>query len=281
MAAVLALLSSLLWGSADFLGGSVSRRHRAALVVGVSQAVGLLAVLVVAGVAGAFGDDTGYVPWAMLSGIAGVVGLVSFYAALAAGTMGVVSPIAALGVVVPVLVGLARGERPGTLQVVGIVVAIAGVVLASGPELSGRAGARPLLLAGVAAVGFGFALLAIAEGSRSSTVMTLVTMRTTSVTLLVAALLVALGRGFPRADLRLGRADLLLVALVGVGDVSANLTFGLASTRGLVSVVAVLGSLYPVVTVLLARVLHGERLGTAQTVGVAGALGGVALIAVS
>lgn len=280
MAAVLALLSSLLWGSADFLGGSVSRRHRAALVVGVSQAVGLLAVLVVAGVAGAFGDDTGYVPWAMLSGIAGVVGLVSFYAALAAGTMGVVSPIAALGVVVPVLVGLARGERPGTLQVVGIVVAIAGVVLASGPELSGRAGARPLLLAGVAAVGFGFALLAIAEGSRSSTVMTLVTMRTTSVTLLVAALLVALGRGFPRADLRLGRADLLLVALVGVGDVSANLTFGLASTRGLVSVVAVLGSLYPVVTVLLARVLHGERLGTAQTVGVAGALGGVALIAV-
>lgn len=280
MAAVLALLSSLLWGSADFLGGSVSRRHRAALVVGVSQAVGLLAVLVVAGVAGAFGDDTGYVPWAMLSGIAGVVGLVSFYAALAAGTMGVVSPIAALGVVVPVLVGLARGERPGTLQVAGIVVAIAGVVLASGPELSGRAGARPLLLAGVAAVGFGFALLAIAEGSRSSTVMTLVTMRTTSVTLLVAALLVALGRGFPRADLRLGRADLLLVALVGVGDVSANLTFGLASTRGLVSVVAVLGSLYPVVTVLLARVLHGERLGTAQTVGVAGALGGVALIAV-
>lgn len=280
MAAVLALLSSLLWGSADFLGGSVSRRHRAALVVGVSQAVGLLAVLVVAGVAGAFGDDTGYVPWAMLSGIAGVVGLVSFYAALAAGTMGVVSPIAALGVVVPVLVGLARGERPGTLQVAGIVVAIAGVVLASGPELSGRAGARPLLLAGVAAVGFGLALLAIAEGSRSSTVMTLVTMRTTSVTLLVAALLVALGRGFPRADLRLGRADLLLVALVGVGDVSANLTFGLASTRGLVSVVAVLGSLYPVVTVLLARVLHGERLGTAQTVGVAGALGGVALIAV-
>lgn len=281
MAAVLALLSSLLWGSADFLGGSVSRRHRAALVVGVSQAVGLLAVLVVAGVAGAFGDDTGYVPWAMLSGIAGVVGLVSFYAALAAGTMGVVSPIAALGVVVPVLVGLARGERPGTLQVAGIVVAIAGVVLASGPELSGRAGARPLLLAGVAAVGFGLALLAIAEGSRSSTVMTLVTMRTTSVTLLVAALLVALGRGFPRAELRLGRADLLLVALVGIGDVSANLTFGLASTRGLVSVVAVLGSLYPVVTVLLARVLHGERLGTAQTVGVAGALGGVALIAVS
>lgn len=280
MAAALALLSSLLWGSADFLGGTVSRRHRAALVVGVSQAVGLVAVVVVAAAAGSFGDDTGYVPWAVLSGLAGVVGLVSFYAALAAGTMGVVSPIAALGVVVPVLVGVARGERPGTLQVVGIVVAIAGVVLASGPELSGRAGARPLVLAGVAAVGFGLALLSIAEGSKSSTLMTLVTMRATSVTLLATALVVALARGLQRGELRLGRVDLLLVALVGVGDVSANLTFGLASTRGLVSVVAVLGSLYPVVTVLLARVLHGERLGAAQTIGVAGALGGVVLIAV-
>lgn len=280
MAAALALLSSLLWGSADFLGGTVSRRHRAALVVGVSQAVGLVAVVVVAAAAGSFGDDTGYVPWAVLSGLAGVVGLVSFYAALAAGTMGVVSPIAALGVVVPVLVGVARGERPGTLQVVGIVVAIAGVVLASGPELSGRAGARPLVLAGVAAVGFGLALLSIAEGSKSSTLMTLVTMRATSVTLLTTALLVALARGFPRRELRLGRVDLLLVALVGLGDVSANLTFGLASTRGLVSVVAVLGSLYPVVTVLLARVLHGERLGAAQSVGVTGALVGVVLIAV-
>ena len=96
--------------------------------------------------------------------------------------MGVVSPIAALGVVVPVLAGLAQGERPAAWQLVGIVVAIAGVVLASGPELSGRAGARPVLLAAVAAVGFGVALLAIAKGSQHSTLMTLTTMRVTSVT---------------------------------------------------------------------------------------------------
>ena len=102
-------VSSLLWGSADFLGGTISRRRKAALVVGVSQAAGLVAIALVAALAGAWGDDTGYLPWAVLSGVAGVVGLVSFYAALAAGTMGVVSPIAALGVVVPVLVGL----RPG------------------------------------------------------------------------------------------------------------------------------------------------------------------------
>jgi drug/metabolite transporter (DMT)-like permease len=278
VAVALALLSSLLWGAADFLGGTVSRRRPVALAVGTSQLAGLVAITVVAVGAGALGDDAGYLLWAVGAGVAGLVGLVCFYAALAAGTMGVVSPIAALGVVVPVLVGLARGERPATVQLVGIAVAVVGVVLASGPELSGRAGARPLLLALVAAAGFGLALLFIAEGSRSSTLMTLVTMRVTSVSLLALVLLVAVRRR-SRPVLVLDRRDTGLVVLVGVGDVAANLTFGLASTRGLVSVVAVLGSLYPVVTVLLARFLHGERLGAAQTLGVAGALGGVALIA--
>jgi len=279
VAVLLALLSSVLWGSADFLGGLVSRRRLAAVVVGLSQAAGLLTVLVIALAVGAFDDPTGYLPWAVASGLAGMVGLVCFYAALAAGTMGVVSPIAALGVVVPVVVGLARGERPAALQLVGIAVAIVGVVLASGPELQGRAGARPLLLAAVAALGFGLALLFIAEGSQSSTIMTLVTMRATSVTVLTVALLVALARGTSRSVLAIGWADLALVAVVGVGDLLANLAFGAASRRDDVSVVSVLGSLYPVMTVLLARFVLGERLGRAQTWGVAGALAGVVLIA--
>jgi drug/metabolite transporter (DMT)-like permease len=279
MAALLALLSSVWWGAADFLGGTLSRRRPAAVVVGVSQAAGLVTALVIAAAAGAFGDDRGYLPWAVLSGVAGVVGLVSFYAALAAGTMGVVSPIAALGVVVPVVVGLAQGDRPATGQVVGIVVAIVGVVLASGPELSGRAGVRPVLLAGVAAVGFGLALLAIAKGSESSTLMTLVTMRATSVSLLTVALVIALARGFARSQVQIPPRELGLIALVGIGDLAANLTFGLASRRDDIAVVAVLGSLYPVVTVLLARVFHHERLGRLQTAGVALALVGVVLIA--
>ncbi len=279
MAALLALVSSLWWGSADFLGGTLSRRRRATVVVGVSQSAGLLLALALAAAVGAFGDDRGYLPWALLSGVAGVVGLVCFYAALAAGTMGVVSPIAALGVVVPVVVGLAGGDRPDPAQLVGIVVAVVGVVLASGPVLSGRAGARPVLLAGVAAVGFGVALLAIAKGSASSTYMTLVTMRATSVTLLGVALVIALARGLDRADVTIPPPELGLIALVGVGDLGANLTFGLASRRADIAVVAVLGSLYPVVTVLLARVFHHERLGRLQTAGVALALAGVALIA--
>jgi drug/metabolite transporter (DMT)-like permease len=283
VAALLALLSSLLWGSADFAGGTLSRRLPATFVVGASQVAGLASIVVVAVLAGELGAPTGYLPWAVAAGLAGLVGLVSFYAALAAGTMGVVSPIAALGVVVPVVVGLARGERPAALQLVGIGVAVAGVVLASGPELSGRAGARPLVLAVVAALGFGLALLFIAEGSQTSTLMTLVAMRATSVSVLTVTLAAMAARHRRTSSSpvpRLGRRDVGLVTLVGLGDVAANLTFGLASTRDLVSVVAVLGSLYPVVTVLLARVVHAERLGRAQTVGVAGALAGVALIGV-
>lgn len=278
VAVLLALLSSLLWGGADFLGGTVSRRRAAALVVGTSQLAGLVVITPVALGLGGLDDGTAYLPWAVAAGLAGMLGLVCFYAALAAGTMGVVSPIAALGVLIPVAVGLARGERPAAVQVLGIVVTVAGVVLASGPELSGRSGARPLVLALLAAVGFGFALLFITEGARTSTLMTLVAMRVTSVTLMTVALVVALRR-VDRSRLVLDRADAGWVVLVGVGDVAANLAFGLASNRGLVSVVSVLGSLYPVTTVLLARVVHRERLGRLQSVGVVGALVGVALIA--
>jgi drug/metabolite transporter (DMT)-like permease len=279
MAALLALLSSLLWGAADFLGGTVSRRLPVLLVVGASQLAGLLTVAVVAVAAGELDAPTGYLPWAVAAGLAGLGGLVAFYRALAIGTMGVVSPIAALGVVVPVAVGLGRGERPGAVQLLGIVVAVLGVVLASGPELSGRAGARPLLLAVAAAVGFGLALLFITEGARTSTLMTLVTMRVTSV-LVVGLLLVSqVAAGARRTPIRLTARDLPIIAVVGIGDAAANLTFGWASTRGLVSVVAVLGSLYPVVTVLMARVVHHERLALIQNAGVVAALAGVGLIA--
>jgi drug/metabolite transporter (DMT)-like permease len=275
MAALLALLSSVLWGGADFLGGTVSRRLPALVVVGASQLAGLLTVVVVAAAAGQLDAPPDYLPWAVAAGLAGLAGLVAFYAALAMGTMGVVSPIAALGVVVPVAVGLVRGERPAALQLAGIALAVVGVVMASGPELSGRAGVRPLLLALLAALGFGLALLFIAEGARTSTLMTLVTMRVTSV-LVVTLLLVSVAR---RTPVRLSVRDLPLIAVIGVADAAANLTFGWASTRGLVSVVAVLGSLYPVVTVLLARLVHHERLAMVQNVGVLAALGGVGLIA--
>jgi drug/metabolite transporter (DMT)-like permease len=270
----LALLSSLLWGSADFLGGLLSRRRAAAAVVGASQTAGLLAVLLVAAATGAVGGPLGWLPWAVAAGLSGTLGLLCFYRALSIGTMGIVSPIAALGAVVPVLIGVATGERPAVLQLVGIAVALAGAAAASGPELRGSAGPAPVVLAAVAGVGFGLALVFIARGSQTSTLMTLVGMRGTSVTLFLLAALAlrTLGGLRPR--------DVAPVALVGLGDVAANLAFAVATTMGLLSVSAVLGSLYPVATVLLARGVLKERLLAVQQAGVVTALAGVVLITV-
>jgi drug/metabolite transporter (DMT)-like permease len=201
-----------------------------------------------------------------------------FYRALSIGTMGVVAPVAALGVAVPVVVGLARGEQPSAWQLLGIAVAVAGVVLASGPELSMRAGLQPLLLAVGAAVGFGVVLLLVARASEHASdavVMTLVTMRATSVSVLLVVLAVV-GR---RARLGVGRRDLPLLMLTGACDAAANGTYALASRSSLLSVAAVLASLYPVVTALLAYRLLAERLRPVQWVGVAASLVGVGLLA--
>ena len=274
MPVALALLSSLLWGTSDFLGGTAAKRLASLVVVGASQGIALVLVVPLALTVGDRPDHL----WAgPVAGLAGLIGLGAFYAALASGTMGVIAPIAAAGAVVPVIVGLARGESPTVLQGAGIAIALAGVILASGPELSGGASTRPLMLAGLSALAFGWVAVLVAEGSKGgsgSIVVTLLVMRCSSVGLLAAVWLVRRGR------LGLSRPDLPLLAAVGVGDVAANASFALASRSGLLSVVAVLASLYPVVTVLLARQIHAERLRPIQVAGVLGTLGGVALLAV-
>ncbi len=285
MAVLAALLSALLWGTADFLGGTAARRLPVASILGASQLVALLGLVPLAAGLGAFDEPRAYVLPGIGAGLTGLVALAAFYRALALGTMGVVAPIAALGVVVPVALGLLSGERPGPLQLVGMVVAVVGVLLASGPELSGRGrgGAAPLLLAGAAALGFGAVLALVAvgsggeQGSLGAVVMTLLTMRLASVLVLTALLLV----GARRRGLETGlhRGDLPVLVAVGVFDVGANGAFALASQSDLVSVAAVLASLYPVTTVLLARRFHAERLAGGQPGGVALTLIGVVLLA--
>lgn len=280
MSAALALLGSLLWGVSDFLGGSAARRMPVTSVILVSQLFALAVLLPIVLLTGAVDTEASYLAPAAVAGLAGIAALGAFYRALAIGTMGIVAPIASLGVIVPLMAGLLRGEQPSRLELIGIAVAIGGVVLASGPELSaeGRGGTRALLLAAGSAVGFGVVLLLIADASKSSVLMTLLTMRLCSATVLGAGLAVAL-RGHRERGLRIGRADLPLLCGIGLGDAAANAAYGQASASGLVSVTAVLASLYPVVTVLLARRLFGERLRPVQTVGVVGALAGVALLA--
>ncbi len=284
MTAVLALLSSALWGSADYLGGTVSRRLSPVVVVGVSQTLALLLLVPAVLLLGAPSDPGGYLPWALAAGVVGPAALMTFYAALSIGTMGVVAPVAATGVVVPVAIGLFGGERPTGLQLIGIAAAVAGVVLASGPEVravethEARGGARSLVLAGLAAVGFGLTLWLIAGGSASSVGMTLLVQRVTSVTLFVSAAVVVVWSGRPGRPGGPAARDLPVLLAVGAADVAANGLYALASRSGLLSVVSVLGSLYPVATALLARFLDDERLRPVQLVGVAVALVGVVLI---
>lgn len=276
MPALLALLSSLLWGTSDFLGGTATRRLPGSVVVGGSQLVALLALAPLSLLIGRSG--TSYVVPGIAAGLIGCVSLAAFYRALATGTMGVVAPIASLGVVVPVGIGLARGEAPAALQVAGIVAAIVGVVLASGPELSGEGGARPLVLSALSAVGFGTVFVLVAQGSKGGGVgrvlLVLLVMRLSSVLLLTVVLLVTRTWRLPVVP-----GDLPLLATIGLGDVGANALYGIASRGGLLSVVAVLGSVYPVMTVLLARQVHAERLRPVQLVGVGTALAGVVLLA--
>lgn len=273
-----------MWGAADFGGGLLSRRYPAVAVVAWSQLAGLLCLGGVAVVTGALAGERGWLPWAVVAAISGGLGLLAFYQALAIGRMGVVSPITALGGIVPVIAGLAVGERPSTAQYAGMVLALAGAVAASGPELSAvaqeadgnagpHAGRRSVALAAVAGALFGFALVAIDGGAEHSPLMTLVGMRAVSVLCFAVVALALRTTGGIRAG------SLPAVAVVGLADAGANLTFGVASTMGMVSIVSVLAGLYPVSTVVLALIFLGERLLPIQRVGVSIALVGIALLA--
>jgi drug/metabolite transporter (DMT)-like permease len=274
MAVLLALVSSVLWGGADFIGGLRSKQRAAYAVVGASQAAGVAAATVAAVVTGGFSSPLGWVLPSVLAGVTGVVALVAFFAALAIGTMGVVAPIAAAGGVIPIVAGLIAGEQPSVLAGVGIALALVGGCAASGPVLRGRGGGRPVVLAAGSAAAFGLTMLFIADGARTDAVMTVWGMRLTITVVIGATALVTRRLG----GLRLRDAGPLV--LVGVGATSANLLFGLATRVGLVSVSAALASLSPVTTGLLAWAVLRERLLPIQYAGVAVALVGVTLMSV-
>lgn len=270
----LALGSSLLWGLADFSGGLATRRLPLAAVTVLSQGAGFAALLALVGVAG--GDlDGRAVALGLAAGAGGGVGLAAFYKGLALGTMSIVSPLAACGALVPFGLALAGGERPSALALGGAGLALAGAVLASAEEGKDGAGdrRRALALAVAAALALGlfvyFLGLAADDGE---TLSALFGARLGSFSLLAAGALAL------RASLRVGPRASLAVAAIGLTDTGANALFALASARGLLSIVSVLGSLYPVTTVLLAHLVLGERIAAVQKVGVAVALAGVALV---
>lgn len=276
MAALLALLSSLLWGTSDFLGGNLSKRYKALAVTGLSQVFGLVFALLAVIVTGSFVAPTlefdGYFMSGVIAGLAGFIGLVSLYTGLATGRMGVVAPISSLSALVPLIVAFVGGERASGIQILGMAIALAGAFMASGPELRG-ATVRPILLGVSAAIFFGISLTFLWKGSETAPLLTMTSMRVASVTVVI---LLAI---YFRTTGRFSKKDYPALIFIGIADFLANLTLGIATTQGLVSIAIVLGSLFPIVTALLAFGFLKERLHRVQYVGVIAAVTGVATIA--
>jgi drug/metabolite transporter (DMT)-like permease len=276
VAVLLALASAAVYGASDFLGGLSSRRASVFGVVALSQGIGLVALLgLLPWLGGPVGPaDLG---WGAAAGVAGAIGLVVFFRTLARGTMSVIAPVTAVtAAAVPVLVGVLSGNDIGAWAAVGIALALAAVVLVSAEGgLSALRTARPASLAPALAAGtaFGLFFVALDRTSTESGLTPLVTARLASL-LLVAVIAVA-----GRQSLRVGRSALPLVALSGVGDMSANALFLLATQQdGQLAITGVLASLYPVSTVVLAQVLLRERLAAAQVTGLGAAVAAVVLI---
>jgi drug/metabolite transporter (DMT)-like permease len=275
-AVLLALAASLAWGFGDFGAGYAARRLHVLAVATTVQAAGLVFGLVVVLLGREDTPSAQQLAWAALAGVVGVVGLSAFYQALAVGAMGIVGPITATAAIVPVVYGLARGERPSAVQGIGVGLAVAGVAVASLeplPEGRGRRVATGVGLAIGAALAFGCALIGLSRAASGGPAWAVLMMRIAALPVLLLVVALVRNAAAPRS-----RRLWLLLAGSGVADTGATVLFGEATTRGLLSVVAVLASLYPIVLVVLARLLLHERVARPQLGGVALALIGVALI---
>ncbi|MFG1686689.1 EamA family transporter [Nonomuraea sp. NPDC049269] len=275
-AVILATACAMVYGTADFFGGLATRRSRVFSVVALSQLAGLAVILALLPLLpGRL--SAGAMLWGLGAGVAGATGLVLFYRALATGVMSVVAPTTAVtSAALPVVYGLATGERPQPMALVGVALALGAVFLVSQGGSAGKSGSAGSVLTALAAgAGFGgfFILLALAPAEGG--LWPLVGARLSSVALVV---LLAVAT---RRTLKPGGGSLHIIVAAGVLDMLANVLYLLAKQEGLLSLVAVLVSLYPASTLLLARQVLGERLHTIQVAGVACALGAVALIAVA
>ena len=269
--AALALAAAVSWGIGDFLGGLKSRALRPVAVLIVAQPIGgaLLGLWVALRGQGPPGTA---VLWACLASVFGTTGLIAFYRGMAAGALSIVAPIAGAGAAIPVIWGLARGDHPSSYQELGFAAALIGIVLASFERRPDAARiAAGVGWAAIAMLAFGGYYIPMHAASQGDFLWAAFVFRLTSTTLIAAAWLVLRPPGARRADLP-------VLASIGVLDTGGNVFFSAASARGLVSVVSILASLYPVVTVLLARAVLAERVHRSQELGIALALAGIVLI---
>jgi drug/metabolite transporter (DMT)-like permease len=242
-------------------------------VLFTAQVAGVLAIGLAVLIRGA-GPASATVLYAIPASLSGTLGLWAYYRGMAVGAMSVVAPIAGVSAVIPVIVGLATGDSPSAAQIFGIFVALVGVGLASREHQTGgqRRLAAGVGLALLAALGFGCYFVPMHAAGAADFWWASLVFRTTSFVMIALAALVA------RSSVRLSRRDAVYVSAVGIGDTLGNVLYAASASHGLVSVTSVLASLYPVVTVVLARVVLGERVDRVQDIGIVAVLAGVVLI---
>src|SRR5436190_16260109 len=272
MGIALALGASLSWGLADFFGPLQGRVLGALRALVYVQLGGLAAIALIVAVRGKGpGNDAALL--AVPAAVSGTLGLFAYYRGIAVGAISIVAPIAGISALLPVVVGIVSGDRPSTWQLLGIAAALSGVFLAA--REPGRTGARlasGVGLALLAAVGFGgyFPFMHAAGNADFWWASLIFRMTSASVILTVVAV--------QRPSLGVPGRILPWLALIGFGDMFGNLLFAAASTSGLVSITSVLASLYPIVTVVLARIVLSERVARSQEAGIGLTLAGVVLI---
>jgi len=271
---LLALGASLAWGVADFVGPLVSRTLGMLRVLFWAQVGGVLAIGLAVAIRGQGPAGWG-VLFAILASLGGMLGLFAYYRGMKTGAMSVIAPIAGVSAVIPVVFGIATGDNPSTAQIAGVVCALVGVGLASIEHHEGSPRvATGVGLALLAALGFGFYFPWMHAAGKVDFWWASLVFRSTALLIVAAAL------SAQRPSLRLRPRDLAIVVAVGIGDTIGNVLFAASSSHGLVSLTAVLASLYPVVTVLLAAAVLRERVAPMQRAGIALTLAGVALISV-
>ncbi len=267
----LALSASLTWGFADFFGPLKGRTLGTLRVLVYVQLGGLVVIALIIAIRGKGPADLGAL-YAIPAAISGTLGLYAYYRGMAVGAMSIVAPIAGISAGIPVIFGIITGDRPSPWQWLGIAAALGGVFLASVEPGRGGRVAAGVGLALLAAIGFGGYFPPMHEAGIADFWWASLIFRMTSTSIILAAVAIR------RPSLAVAPIQVPVLALIGIGDMLGNLLFAAASTSGLVSITSVLASLYPIVTVMLARLVLKERVARSQEVGIALTLAGVALI---
>jgi drug/metabolite transporter (DMT)-like permease len=278
MPILLAGLSALMYGFADFSGGYASSKSHVLSVVVVSQAVGLLVALACLALEGTPFPGAADAAWGVCAGLMGALGLITLYRGLASGIVAIVSPVSALvSAILPAIYGLAAGERLSGLTLAGSALCVPAILLLSwgGPGGGDRKAVRSAFLQGaLAGLGFGGFFIAVSRTSPDSGLWPLVASRAASIAVVIAAMAVT------HRSLKLERASRASALGSGLADMGANIFFLLASRSGLLSLVSVVSSLYPAPTVILGRLFLKQRIPPVRAAGLLLALAGVALISV-